>query len=77
MIVIYAQDCTYIEKDADSAKDILNSLYGSKLGREAYETVKGARAGASYRKHGGPLVCVAAREAAVEIQRKEEAAGLM
>ncbi len=77
MIVIYSQDRTYIAKDADSAKDILVLLYGSKLGREAYEIVKGDRAGASYRKNGGPLVRVVSPDMATEIQRKETAVGLM
>lgn len=77
MIVVYSQDRTYIAKDADSAKDILVLLYGSKLGREAYETVKGARVGVSYRKNGGPLVRVVTQENAMEVQRKESAVGLM
>lgn len=77
MIVVYSQDRTYIAKDADSAKDILVLLYGSKLGREAYETVKGARVGVSYRKNGGPLVRVVTQETAMEVQRKESAVGLM
>ena len=77
MIVVYSQDRTYIAKDADSAKDILIMLYGCKLGREAYKTVKGARVGVSYRKNGGPLVRVVSPEMATEIQRKETAVGLM
>lgn len=77
MIVVYTQDRTYITKDADSAKDILILLYGLKVGREAYETVKGARVGVSYRKNGGPLVRVVSPEMATEIQRKETALGLM
>ena len=47
------------------------------MGREAYETVKGARVGVSYRKNGGPLVRVVSPEMATEIQRKETAVGLM
>ena len=77
MIVVYSQDRTYIAQDADSAKDILVLLYGFKLGREAYETVKGARVGVSYRKNGGPLVRVVSPEMATDIQRKETAVGLM
>lgn len=37
MIVIYTQDATYIKENADAAKDILCSVYGEKLGKEAYK----------------------------------------
>ncbi len=77
MIVIYTQDKTYIKKDADAAKDILVSVYGDKLGVEAYTAVAGARNGASYRKNGGPLVQVVAKAKADWIREKETAIGMM
>ena len=43
MIVIYAQDNTIIRNDADSAKSVLYSVYGEKLGAEAYAAVKDAQ----------------------------------
>lgn len=42
MIVIYTQDETYIKPTADAALSILNSIYGSKLGKEAYNTIRNA-----------------------------------
>ena len=77
MVVIYTQDETFIRKDADSAKGILMSIYGDKLGAEAYSAVKDAREGTSYRKHGGPLVRVVTKEQATEIREKETAIGMM
>lgn len=77
MIVVYTQDRTYIRNDADAAKDVLVSAYGEKLGTEAYTAVKDARPGASYRKHGGPLVRVVSEEQAAEIREKEAAVGMM
>ena len=77
MIVIYTQDETFIRKDADAAKGILMSVYGEKLGMEAYNAVKNARDGKSYRKNGGPLVRVVSKEQAATIRDKETAIGLM
>jgi hypothetical protein len=77
MIVIYMQDKTFIRNDADTAKNVLLSIYGEKLGTEAYDTVKNAREGASYRKNGGPLVRVVSKEKAAEIREKETAIGMM
>lgn len=77
MIVIYTQDNTIIRKDANSAREDLTSLYGEKLGVEAYTAVKNDRIGASYRKYGGPLVRVISREAAERIREKETAVGMM
>ena len=77
MIVIYTQDETIIRIDADSAKTDLFSVYGEKLGAEAYVAVKNAREGASYRKNGGPLVQVVSREKAEWIREKETAIGMM
>ncbi len=77
MIVIYTQDKTYIKKDADAAKDILVSVYGDKLGAEAYAAMAGARTGVSYRKNGGPLVQVVEKEKADWIREKETVIGMM
>ena len=77
MIIIYTQDETFIRKDADAAKGVLASVYGEKLGAEAYTAVKNAREGASYRKHGGPLIRVVSKEEATEIREKETAIGMM
>ena len=77
MIVIYTQDNTIIKKDAEAARGDLISLYGEKLGLEAYFAVKNGRIGASYRKYGGPLVKVVSREQAAEIREKESAIGML
>lgn len=77
MIVIYTQDKTFIHKDADSAKEDMVSLYGEKLGQEAYWTVKDRPAGASYRKYGGPLITVVSREKAGWIKSKEAGIGML
>lgn len=77
MIIIYTQDETFIRKDADAAKGVLTSVYGEKLGAEAYTAVKNAREGASFRKNGGPLVRVVSKEEATEIREKEIAIGMM
>ncbi len=75
MIVVYTQDGTYISNDADTAKDVFVSVYGEKLGTEAYTAIKDARPGASYRRHGGPLVRVVTEEQAAKIREKEAAVG--
>lgn len=77
MVVIYTQDKTYIREDADAAKAILTSVYGDKLGAEAYAAMKNVRAGTSYRKNGGPLVQVVTKEQAAVIRKKETAIGMM
>ena len=77
MIVIYTQDETFIRDDADAAKNVLLSVYGEKLGEEAYATVKNGSNGASYRKNGGPLVRVVTEEQVEEIREKETAIGMM
>ena len=77
MIVIYTQDNTIIREDADSAREDLISLYGVKLGTEAYASVKNGRIGACYRKYGGPLVKVISSEDAEAIKSKETAIGMM
>ncbi len=71
MIVIYTQDATYIRDDADAAKSVLVSVYGEKLGGEAYVAVKDAQVGASYRKYGGPLIRVVTEEQVEKIRKKE------
>lgn len=77
MIIIYTQDKTYIHNDANSAKNNLLSVYGTKFGLEAYNTVKNAREGVSYRKNGGPLVCVTSKEEAEIIYEKELQIGML
>lgn len=77
MIIIYTQDKTYIRNNADDAKDTLVSVYGEKLGTEAYAAVKDAREGATFRRHGGPLVQVVDNESAELIREKESAIGMM
>lgn len=71
------QDKTFIRNDADAAKSLFRSVYGEKLGTEAYAAVKDAREGASYRKNGGLLVRVVSKEQAAEIREKESAIGMM
>lgn len=77
MIVIFTQDETFIRENADAAKNILETLYGEKLGREAYRAVYKAPAGTAYRKNGGPLVQVVTKEKATEIWKKEVAVGMV
>ncbi len=77
MVVIYDQNKTYIKQDAIDAKTILVSIYGEKLGLEAYTAVKNGRNGTSYRKNGGPLIRVVSEQEGIEIQRKEAAIGML
>ena len=77
MLVIYSQDKTYIRDDLDSAKETIIGLYGSKLGLEAVENLKGAREGYSFRKNGGPLIKVVSNDFAREIEKKESELGLL
>ena len=77
MIIIYTRDETYIKPTADAALPILNSVYSSKLGKEAYSFVKDARIGTIYRKYGGPRVEVVSEERAEWIREKEMAVGMM
>lgn len=77
MIVTYAQDRTYICHDGDEAKSMLVSVYGDKLGEEAYCAVKNAPVGSTFRKNGGPLVLVVTKERAEEIREKERAIGMI
>jgi hypothetical protein len=77
MIVIYSQDKTFIRNDAEDAKSVLLSLYGEKLGAEAYNTMKNGRIGTTYRKNRGPLVQILSEKRAEEIRVKENAIGMM
>ena len=77
MIIIYTHDETFIKSDAEEAKKTLISLYGEKVGAEAYSAVKNAREGMSFRKNGGPLVQVVTKERAAEIRKKEISIGMM
>lgn len=77
MVVIYTQDETIIRDNADAAKADLISVYGDKLGVEAYKAVDKAPNGASFRKNGGPLVQVVDKEKAEWIRAKETAIGMM
>lgn len=56
---------------------MLTSVYGEKLGVEAYNTIKDAREGTTYRKNGGPLVMVVSKVKAEWIKEKEYAIGMM
>ena len=72
MIVIYTQDRTYISREGEDAKKTLISVYGNKLGSEAYEAVFRAPYGSTFRKNGGPLVQVVNKEEAEKIREKEK-----
>ena len=76
MIVIYTQENTIIRNGANAAKRDLISLYGEKLGEEAYAAVKNGRIGAVYQKYGGPLVKVVSKGDAKEIREKEVRIGM-
>lgn len=77
MVVIYTQDETIIRDSADAAKTDLISVYGEKLGAEAYKAVDKAPNGASFRRNGGPLVQVVDKAKADWIREKETAIGMM
>ncbi len=77
MIVIYTLDNTIIREDAEVAERDLINLYGEILGAEAYAVVKSGRAGAAYRKYGGPLVKVVDKEDAELIYTKERSIGMI
>lgn len=77
MIVIYTQDITIIHKNADVAKQDIISIYGDKLGMEAYKAVKAGPAGTAFRRHGGPLITVVSSEKAEWIRNKEKSIGML
>lgn len=77
MIVIYTQDNTIIRENADAARGDLISLYGEKLGEEAYAAARNGRNGATYRKYGGPLVKVVSKDDAVKIKKCEMGIGMI
>lgn len=72
MIVIYTQDRSYIFDGLDSAKETIISLYGEKLGTEAYYALKRSPTGAAYRRYGGPLITIVNSEKAEWIRNKEK-----
>lgn len=77
MIIIYTMEATYIKSDADAAVNTLKTVYGEKLGLEAYNAVKSAPEGTRYQKFGGPLVSVVSRSQADLIRNKENNAGIL
>lgn len=77
MIVIYTQEFTAVKSNAEEAKDMIFSLYGDKLGNEAYETIKSEIKGMSYRKNGGPLIRVISCSDACEIRKREQEIGML
>lgn len=77
MVVIYSQEFTAIKNNAKEAKEMILSLYGDKLGNEAYETIKSEIKGVSYRKNGGPLIRVISSADACEIRRHEQEIGML
>lgn len=52
MIIIYDMDNTYFSENADEIKPLLLELYGNKFGKEAYDFLKKAPVGSSFRRHG-------------------------
>lgn len=77
MVVIYDQEKTYMRKNIELAKNLLVSVYGEKLGKEAYDSLSNGRIGSSYRKFGGPLVKIVSEEEAEVIRRKEAEIGML
>ncbi len=77
MVAIYTLDETFIKNSAEAAKDILEIVYGTKFGKEAYEAVKDGYIGRSYRNNGGPLVQVVTKEKAEWIRQKETSLYMM
>lgn len=77
MVVIYTMDSTYIRNDIDDAKSIISSLYGEKLGREAYDVLKNAPVNTIFQKHGGPRIQLVTKERARWIEEKEKQIGFM
>lgn len=77
MIVIYTQEGTYIVQEGDEAKNQLRSIYGDKVGGEAYRVLDRAPEGSAYRKNGGPLAQVVNKKKAEEIREREIAIGMM
>ena len=52
MTIIYDMDNTYFSENADEIKPLLLELYGNKFGKEAYDFLKKAPVGSSFRWHG-------------------------
>ena len=76
MLIIYTQDGTIIRKDADAAKGDMITLYGKKIGLEAYTAMKSGREGASFRRYGGPLIKKVSPKEAETIKEKERCIGM-
>ena len=77
IIVVYTQDRTYICQEGDDIRKTLISVYGEKLGNEAFHAVSKAPYGSMYRKDGGPLVQVVDNDMAEKIREKERSNGMM
>lgn len=75
MVAIFTGDATYIKSDIDEAFDTFVEVYGSKLADEAYNKLKNAPLGFSYRKNGGPLIKIISKEDANIIKDKERSLG--
>ena len=73
MIIIYDMDETYFSRNADEVKPLLLELYGNKFGEEAYDFLKKAPVGSSYRRYGGPLVKVVEKDEWFRAQELEKA----
>ena len=77
MIVIYTQDRTSIYEDIKAAETDIIGLYGAKFGTEACRILRDGRPGASFRRHGGPLIRIVSREEAEWVREKEKKAGML
>ncbi len=77
MVVIYTQDQTYVFNTSEEAKDLIISLYGEKVGKQAYQTIKNSRPGSVFRKYGGPLIKVVNATTANSIIEKEIKIGMI
>lgn len=77
MVVIYAQEGTYLRSDMLDALDVLDEVYGPKLAQDAYNKLKDAPVGFSFRKNGGALVKIVSKQQAEEIRQKERAIGML
>lgn len=77
MLVIYTQDATYIKSDVIDAYETMVEVYGEKLANEAYDKLKDAPVGFSFRKNGGPLIKLVSKQDAVVIRQKEQEIGML
>ena len=74
MIVVYMPDETRMYENAEEARIPLLEIYGSKLGKSAYDTVL---QGKNFRENGGPLVKIVNQEEAKLVREKEVSIGMM